>query len=131
MKRNLDIFVMTSSRIYKLRAYTLAELIVSVAIMAVLVGGMASAILIAGHALPDDENPSEKLVKATNIVDRIAGELLYATSIAEVTANAVTFTVADRNHGDPGPETIRYDWSGTAGDPLSRQYNERAAADTR
>ena len=40
-----------------------------------------------------------------------------------MTPNAITFDVADRNHGDPGPETITYAWAGTPGDPLTRQYN--------
>jgi len=34
----------------------------------------------------------------------------------------VDFTVADRD-GDDVVETLRWEWSGTAGDPLTRQYN--------
>ncbi|MBU0617195.1 MAG: prepilin-type N-terminal cleavage/methylation domain-containing protein [Planctomycetes bacterium] len=107
--------------------FTLAELVLSMGIMAILMGGMASAILVATHALPDDQGSSEAGAEAVEIVDQIAGELLYATAITEEAENAVTFTVADRNHGAAGPETIRYEWSGTPGDPLTREYNGATA----
>jgi hypothetical protein len=48
-------------------------------------------------------------------------------SFSERTANAVTFKVPDRT-GDELPETIRYSWSGTAGDPLQIEYNGSAPA---
>ena len=92
-------------------------------IMAILMGAMTSAILMASHALPTGQTPLEKKTQAADIVGQIAGELFYATAITEATANAVTFTVADRGHGAAGPETIRYAWAGTAGDPLTRHYN--------
>jgi len=103
--------------------YTLVELVVSIAIMSILMAGIASAVLIASHAMPGGQTPLETAVEAIDVVDQIASELLYATTITENTASAVTFTVADRSHGDSGPETIRYAWSGTPGDPLTRQYN--------
>ena len=49
-------------------------------------------------------------------------ELNYALSFTERPVNVVEFTVADRD-GDESPEFIRYAWSGTPGDPLTRQYN--------
>lgn len=105
------------------RGLTLVELVVSMTIMTILMGAMASVLVVASHAVPDGRSPMEKKTQAADVLDQIAGELFYATSITEETEIAVTFTVADRNHGDPGPETIRYAWSGTAGDPLTRQYN--------
>ena len=38
----------------------------------------------------------------------------------------MTFTVADRT-GDSAADTIRYAWSGVAGDPLTRQINAGTA----
>ncbi|MHC4986402.1 MAG: hypothetical protein ACYTFO_09645, partial [Planctomycetota bacterium] len=49
-------------------------------------------------------------------------ELMYATTINTAEANAIEFTVVDRT-GDAIPETFRYAWSGTAGDPVTRQVN--------
>lgn len=103
--------------------FTLAELMVSVTIMTILMGAMTSVILVASHAMPDSDDPAQKRLAAMDVVDQIAGELFYAISITEETDKAVTFTVADRGHGAAGPETIRYAWSDTKGDPLTRQYN--------
>lgn len=103
--------------------FTLAELFASMTIMVILMGAMTSTILIASHAIPDSEDVAVKKSDAMDVVDQMAGELFYATSITEETASAVTFTVADRGHGSVGPELIRYEWSGTPGDPLTRQYN--------
>lgn len=99
------------------------ELVTSMGIMVILVGATTSAVLMSSHALPDGRSPSDRLVRANDVLDRMAGELFYATSMTKTAANGLVFTVDDRNHGDPGPETIRYDWSGTPGDPLTRQYN--------
>ncbi len=103
--------------------FTLVELTMSMAIMTILMGTMTSVIVVASHAIPDSQDPITKKIKAMEIVDLMASEIFYANAITEASVNSVTFTVADRGHGAAGPETIRYEWSGTPGDPLTRQYN--------
>lgn len=103
--------------------FTLIELVVSMSVSVILMGSTVSALLIANQAIPNGRSMLEEKAHAAEVVDRIASEIYYATSITESTANTVTFTVADRGHGAVGPETIRYAWSGTVGDPLTRQYN--------
>ncbi len=105
------------------RGFTLAELVISTGIMAILATGMVSAVLIATHALPDDEDLSERTAAAVEAVERISRDLALATSVITADPNVVQFTVPDRGHGAAGPETIRYAWSGTPGDPLEHQYN--------
>jgi len=105
------------------RGFTLAELVASMAILTILMGAMTSVIVVASHAIPDVEDPVQVKLATMDVVDQIGRELYYATSITEATATAITFTVPDRGHGAAGPETIRYAWSGTTGDPLTRQYN--------
>lgn len=105
------------------RGYTLVELVVSMGVMSVLMMGMGSVILIASKALPDGQSPLEITIQSSAIADQIAGELRYAMSVTETTPTALEFAVPDRNHGAAGAETIRYEWSGTLGDPLTRQYN--------
>ena len=105
--------------------FTLMELLVSLTIATVLLGGIASAIVVAGHALPNRETDATQLAHGSDIADRIAGELFCATVFTERTANSVEFQVADRD-GDLTPETIRYAWTGTPGDPLTRQQNSGA-----
>ncbi len=105
------------------RAFTLAELVVSMTIFTVLAGAMTSIVLVASRALPTGKDPLDKKTQAADLVERIAGDLVYATSIINSDAEAVSFTVSDRGHGAAGPETIGYDWSGTPGDPLQHAYN--------
>jgi len=93
------------------------------AVSVVLLGGLASALMVASHAMPDNDLPSQALLNGALASEQIAADLLEAQSFTEFTPTVVTFTVADRNHGGVGPETIRYSWSGILGDPLTRQYN--------
>jgi prepilin-type N-terminal cleavage/methylation domain-containing protein len=101
-------------------AFTLIEMLVSIAVMAVLVTGIASAIVLATRTAEGAAQPGD-LADAAGVVDQITAELAVALSFSERTATAVTFTVPDRD-GDEAPETIRYAWSGVAGDPLTRAY---------
>lgn len=104
------------------RGFTLLEMVVALAIMAVLMGGMTSAVVIATRAVDDELSPQAKVSQAGDVLNRITADLAYATSFTERTATAVTFTVPDRD-GDDEPESIRYAWSGTGGDPLTFEYN--------
>lgn len=98
------------------------ELMVSAAVAAVIMAGLASAMLLASHALPDSNGPFATALEGSRVAEEIAEDLRYALSFTEQSATAVTFTVADRT-GDSLAETIRYAWSGTPGDSLTRQYN--------
>lgn len=112
-------------RVYqRQRAVTLVELTVSVAVMAVLIGGLASAVALASRALPDEQSPNSVTLDGYYAAEQIAGELFCAQTFTERSSTTVEFTVADRDPLiNPGPEMIRYAWSGTPGDPLTRQYN--------
>ena len=115
-------------RIHASRRYalTLAELVLSMAVMTILVGGIGSALLLASHALPTGSEPATNRITVCQTLDQITAELYCAQSFAARSSTTVEFTVADRNE-DKNPETIRYAWSGTPGDPLTRQYNGAAA----
>lgn len=102
-------------------AYTLIEMVTALAIVSILMLGVASAMLVASRAVAPDTRPRATHA-AAEAAARVVRELEFATAFTERTAGAVTFTVADRT-GDGSEETIRYAWSGTAGDPLTRQVN--------
>lgn len=106
--------------------HTLVELAVSTVALGILLAGMGSAILVASRAARPGTAPANA-VRAASAADEMAADLRMALSFSQRTATAVQFTVADRN-GDGDPETLRYAWSGTAGDPLTRQLNAGAAA---
>lgn len=107
--------------------FSLVELVLSMGMMSVLLMGITSAILIASKALPDPKSPVVSQALVTSALDQLNTDLMLATAITEITPTAITVTVADRGHGSSGPETIRWAWSGTAGDPLTRQYNGTGA----
>lgn len=103
-------------------AYTLIELVLSTAALTVLMGAVGSAIVITTHALPDGRSDAENLTESYFAAAQIADDLRTAISFTEKTATAITFSVPDRDN-DSNPETIRYAWAGSPGNPLTRQYN--------
>jgi len=110
------------------RGMTLMEMIVSLSLLTVLLGGSVSLVMVASRAMTSEASRgAADAVVARSASDRIIDDLKVATAITEQTTRAITLTVPDRD-GDGSQETIRYAWSGTAGDPLTRQYNSRAAA---
>lgn len=102
-------------------AYTLVEVLLSMTAASMLIVGMASAVFLAARA-SDPGAAACLTLEAAATLDEIAAELRMAVSFADHGPTSVEFTVADRDGGG-SPETIRYAWSGTPGDPLTRQYN--------
>ncbi len=90
--------------------------------MSVVLIAIGSAIVIASKAMPTAANANDTVVATAKITEKIAADLCSAVYLTERTANAVTFTLADRGT-DGLPEVIRYAWSGTPGDPLTRKVN--------
>jgi Tfp pilus assembly protein PilW len=109
------------------RGFTLVELVVSMLGASVLMCGLGSSMFIALKATDTSSTPSWAVLQGNAQLDDIAADLKYAQTITEQTATAVTVTAPDRNT-DSNPETIRYAWSGTPGDPLTREYNGGTAS---
>lgn len=110
------------SRHQRRRGLSLVELTVSMAVSTILLAGIASAMVIASHALPDSNSTMSTTIDAYRVADQLAGELYVAQTITSKTSKSITFFVPDRN-GDANPEAISYSWSGIAGAPLVRQYH--------
>ncbi|WP_428937604.1 prepilin-type N-terminal cleavage/methylation domain-containing protein [Fontivita pretiosa] len=106
--------------------FTLVEVVLTVVIVAVIMLGIQSAMLLAGRASPDRNGAAATILRAASAVDQLREDLAYATSVSVTGATSIEFVVADRNN-DGSPETIRYSWSGVAGDPLLRSINARPA----
>ncbi len=102
--------------------FTLVELVVSLAIMSILLAAIGSAIVLAGGAIPRDDDPNRAADAALEAAHDMAADLQFALAFAERSVWAVEFTVPSRD-ADAVPETIRYAWSGSRGDPVTRQYN--------
>ncbi len=84
---------------------------------------VGSSVLLASKAIPNANSPALQSIAAASIVDQIATELYSAISVAENSSTAIEFTV----ERDGQQHTIRYEWSGNPGDPLTRQYDGSAA----
>lgn len=103
------------------RGFTLAELAIAMAASSMLVAGMTSAIFLAVRSA-DTNSATTLAIQGSLGLEDITAELRDAIYFKQRTATSVMFTVPDRD-GDSDVETIRYSWSGTAGDPLHREYN--------
>ncbi len=110
------------------QGFTLVELLVSIAVTMVIVVGIGSSMLIASRAMPDANNPANATIAAGQAAEQLSAELQYAITINGRSATMIDFTVADRNSNGIN-ETIRYEWSGTPGDSLTRQYNAGSVVD--
>ncbi len=102
---------------------TLVEMVVAIAIISILMVSVTSAILIASRALPEADGPAARGLDAARVADQIAAELYSAVSVSLCSATTIEFTVERSGV----THTIRYEWSGTPGDPLIRQYDGGAA----
>lgn len=107
-------------------AFTLIELVIALGVMTVLIGGMASAVLVASKAMPAPESLASRTNQGEGLAADIGADLAIAVRIVSMEAKAVTFEVPDRGYGAVGPETLAYSWSGTPGDPLTRSVNGAA-----
>lgn len=106
--------------------FTLVELVTNIAVITVLMAGMASTIKIARLAIPDSTSITATTINASDALEIIANDLRYATSVPTQSATSITLTVPDRDGLSPPIETIGYSWSGNVGDPLVRTFNGTA-----
>lgn len=102
--------------------YSLMEMTVSAAAASMLMAGIGSTIYVASRATSDAGGQASPVVSGTMTIEQLASDLEYAVTFTERSPTAVEFTIADRN-GDASAETIRYEWSATAGDPVTRSFN--------
>src|SRR5687767_13477913 len=101
--------------------HTLLELIAAMICSAVLLAGLGSVMLIARQVA---YTPSAATVRTetSEAVSWLADELQYATLLIDQSPKTLEFVIADRD-GDGRAERIRYEWSGTPGDPLVKTVN--------
>jgi len=114
-----------STRRRRKTGHTLLEMAAALAIVSILVLGVTSAMLVASRAVDPDNHPRATHA-ASEAAARVMRELEFATAFTERADHTVTFTVADRD-GDGSEETIRYAWSGAAGEALTRACNAGTA----
>ena len=105
--------------------HTLLELLLSTAVVSIIMGAVVSTMLIAARAMND--SAAVAIAETGDALGQVKTDLSLAQEFTEREANTVTMKVPDRD-GDNQAETIRYSWSGQAGDPLLCEYNGGSAS---
>jgi|GEM_PF-3335454 len=104
------------------KAFTLVEVLLALALATIVLSALQALIMIAGRAIPDSDGVQASAVTASDALERLAAEVSVAVEVLDVSATSITFSVNDWT-GDNRVETIKYGWSGVAGDPLLRAVN--------
>ncbi len=108
------------------RGFSLAEVMVAIAILSILLLSLGSVVALATKAIPPTNPPASDTTATHDALRTLGTELELASEITVATSTMLKFKVADRNK-DGQPETICYSWTGSAGDPLLRMYNSNAS----
>lgn len=104
------------------RGFTLVELVVSLGIVGVLSMAMGSTIILSMRAMPTAGGGLETRAATGRALQIIGTDIRLASAVSMPNVRTLTLTVPDRT-GDANAETITYEWEGTPGDPLTRQFN--------
>ena len=107
--------------------YSLVEMVAAVAILAILMLAMQSAVMLSVTAMPDNGSRASLLTAESRTLNRIAQDLHFASSVAMPDSRTLKMVVADQD-GDGIDETITYLWDGTNGATLTRTRNAGAAS---
>jgi hypothetical protein len=103
------------------RAFTLAEVTLSIAITSILLLGMGGALSLAVRAVDTGDDAPARAAAASESLASLNAELAVATQISSFDAHTITLVVPDRN-ADGNPERIDYTWD-KVGDPMLRSFN--------
>ncbi len=101
--------------------HTLMELVAAMVCSAMLLAGLGSVMLIA-RQVAFTPSASVRRTEVAEVTSEITDELQFAMLITQQLPHALEFVVADRD-SDGAAEKIRYEWSGTSGDPLVKTVN--------
>jgi hypothetical protein len=112
------------------RGFSLIELSVGLFASSFLIIGISGSVFMATQANRTDIGPFRNSNAAASALDDAGRELAYATALRSVTANrSIEVEIPDRT-GDNVNDVVKYQWSGTAGAPLQRIFNNGTATNT-
>ncbi len=100
--------------------FTLVEVVGAITISSIVIGSALGALqlfTLSGARLQRTETARSQTSVAMH---RLRSELLLATEVLGAAPTSIGFLIPDTNN-DGFPEKISYNWSGIAGDPLTRQ----------
>lgn len=101
------------------RAFTMYELVVSLALLAVVMAAATGLAAAAARATPVEGDRLTALGEANDAIDRMLAELQLAIGFRRAETRRAVFAVASDDTG-ASARVVQYVWSGTPGDPLVR-----------
>jgi hypothetical protein len=104
------------------KAFTLIEMILGLAITTILLAAMGSLVLVASRSIPDRGRATDMTSAAAGTLEQFSADIAAAESIAMGLDTGIEVKVPDRD-SDGKQEEIRYEWPGTPGASLDRVYN--------
>jgi type II secretory pathway pseudopilin PulG len=108
-------------------AFTLVELVVGLAIYGVIIGTAVGSVVLISQTRTHNDGVWQTESAAAGAMAQLTSDLRTAISIAEHSPHAIEFTVPDRD-GDGLDDSVRYEFSGTAGDPILYTFKQQATA---
>ncbi len=102
--------------------FTLLELTLSMAVSALLMAALGSAMVLAGAALPDENSPETRVLESSRALERLSADLEGAVYILSTAPGAPVVAIPDRNK-DAAPDTLALSWSGVRAEPIKLVEN--------
>jgi len=102
---------------HRTRAFTLAEVLISLALMALLITAAALGISAANQSHTYNSEKSDLVAKARGILDRIVRDVHRAQSVESPNSRTIVVTLAD-------DVTHTYQWNGTTGGTITMTVND-------
>jgi hypothetical protein len=90
-------------------AFTLVEMVLTLAVTSILLLSLTSVMRILGKAVPQGGDATERALELASLVDRVRLDVELATGILEVDDEELSLVVGDRD-GDTNPETLIYSY---------------------
>jgi prepilin-type N-terminal cleavage/methylation domain-containing protein len=104
--------------------FSLAEMVITLLILAMLLGICASVTRLVTRARSTDgaSDPLKRTIDARVVMEQIAADIRIATKIISRSDKSITIQVPDRD-ADGDPETITYYWAQGLGNDVYMNYN--------
>jgi len=106
------------------RGFTLVEVTLSMATMIVVLGGIGAAMALSARSVTTRNDSRTELRSGAEILAQLSDELRYATALNTAEADQIEFQVARGGSS----QTIKYGWSGSDGDPLTKTIDDSSTA---
>lgn len=105
------------------RAFTLVELVMSLAVTSILIAALGSAVVLISRTFDPQAAVGARQSSASRVLDQISCELLCAISIEVAEPRDLSFTLMRAG----APVSVRYTWTGVDAAPLLRTFDGQPA----